>query len=186
MVFGRLFKTTRRDAGNAASLYGAIVAQARSPAFYAVLGVPDSIEGRFEMVVLHTVLVVRRLRGEGGTEAQELGQEIFDYFCLDMDRTLREMGIGDLSVPKKMRAVGEAFYGRANAYEPCLAAGDADGLAAAFVRNILSEGPGASNAPHLAAYALAVAGALAKMQDADLMAARLALPDPETYAGGRP
>jgi cytochrome b pre-mRNA-processing protein 3 len=181
MVLGRLFKATRRDAGNAASLYGAIVAQARSPAFYAVLGVPDSIEGRFEMVVLHTFLVVRRLRGEGGTEAQEFGQEVFDYFCLDMDRTLREMGIGDLSVPKKMRAVGEAFYGRANAYEPCLAAGDTEGLAAAFGRNILSENPDARNAGRLAAYALAAVASLAKISDADVTAARLAFPDPMTF-----
>jgi cytochrome b pre-mRNA-processing protein 3 len=98
-----------------------------------------------------------------------------------MDRTLREMGIGDLSVPKKMRAVGEAFYGRANAYEPCLAAGDAEGLAAAFGRNILSEKPDARNAGHLAAYALAVVASLARISDAEIMAARLAFPGLETF-----
>src|SRR3990167_1883191 len=123
-MLSRLFRRDRRGEAIASSLYGAIVAQARRPALYAGLGVPDSVAGRFEMVLLHTILVTRRLAlaGEVGRAA---GQGVFDLFCRDMDHSLREMGVGDLSVPKKMRKVGEAYFGRAAAYEPGLAAGDA-------------------------------------------------------------
>jgi len=122
-MLSRLFRRDRRGEAIASSLYGAIVAQARRPALYAGLGVPDSVAGRFEMVLLHTILVTRRLAlaGEAGRAA---GQGVFDLFCRDMDHSLREMGVGDLSVPKKMRKVGEAYFGRAAAYEPGLAAGD--------------------------------------------------------------
>jgi cytochrome b pre-mRNA-processing protein 3 len=173
---GRFFKNNRRSAGNAASLYGAIVAQARSPGFYLSVGVPDTTDGRFELVVLHVILVVRRLRGEGDPEAQGLGQDVFDYFCLDMDRTLREMGIGDLGVPKKMKAVGEAFYGRASAYEPSLSTGDVSSLAAAFARNILPASAPEGAATRLAAYAVAAAEALSRTSDEDIASARVAFP----------
>jgi cytochrome b pre-mRNA-processing protein 3 len=185
---GRFFKNNRRSAGNAASLYGAIVAQARSPGFYMAYGVPDTMDGRFELVVLHVILVVRRLRGGGDAEAQKLGQEVFDYFCLDMDRTLREMGIGDLGVPKKMKAVGQAFYGRAAAYEPGLAAGEVGSLAAAFARNILAAEAPEGAAARLADYALAAVEALARTDDRDIAAARIAFPtlDAVAAAGALP
>jgi cytochrome b pre-mRNA-processing protein 3 len=178
MIFSRLFRPHRRDAGNAPSLYGAIVAQARQPAFYAEPGVADSVEGRFEMVVLHTILVVRRLRGEGSEAAQGLGQEVFDWFCLDMDRTLREMGIGDFGVPKKMKAVGQAFYGRAAAYEPSLASGDREGLVAAFGRNIVPEDRDGAVAARLADYALRAVSSLSATPDEDIMAGRPGFPSP--------
>ncbi|MEP9347376.1 ubiquinol-cytochrome C chaperone family protein [Xanthobacter sp. KR7-225] len=117
-------------------LYGGIVAQSRHPHFYATLGVPDTHEGRFEMVVLHTALVCRRLK-DGGASERALSQDVFDAFVADMDRTLREMGVGDLSVPKKMKKIGAAFYGRATAYDAALRAAGDDALAAALARNIL-------------------------------------------------
>src|ERR1700748_3412265 len=106
-----------------AALYGAIVAQARRPAFYGLWGVPDTMLGRFDMVVLHAALLLRRLRAVDAATAglaQDLGQGVFDAFCRDMDDNLREMGVSDIGVPRKMRKLAEAFYGRARAYDTAL------------------------------------------------------------------
>jgi cytochrome b pre-mRNA-processing protein 3 len=177
-MFGRLFRARRSD-GNAASLYGAIVTQARSPALYADAGVPDTVEGRFEMVLLHTILAVRRLGR--GTPLGTLGQQVFDLFCQDMDRTLREMGVGDLSVPKKMRQIGEAFYGRAAAYEPALAAGDVAGLSEALRRNVFPESDDTAGARMIAVYALASATRLASTPASVFEAGNISFPDPAAF-----
>jgi cytochrome b pre-mRNA-processing protein 3 len=126
------------------TLYGMIVAQARLPAFYRDFGVPDTVDGRFELVVLHLALVMRRLAGEGDA-ARAFGQEVFDLFCRDMDRNLREIGISDLKVPQEMRRIGAAFYGRAQAYGAALAGGP-QALIEAVSRNVYaqSEAPGAA------------------------------------------
>lgn len=139
-------------------LYGAIVTQSRHPVFYTDFGVPDTLEGRFEMVVLHTVLLCHRLKAGDKTE-KALSQDIFDTFADDMDRTLREMGVGDLTVPKKMKKIGAAFYGRAGAYDVALDAGDQDALAMALARNIY-EDEKSTHAPALAAYVLDAAKCL--------------------------
>src|SRR5215208_2599562 len=118
MIFQRFRRVPESD--SIAALYGIIVAQARAPAFYQDYGVPDTIDGRFEMVVLHTVLVLRRLDAESGP-IRGMGQGLFDLFCGDMDGSLREMGVGDLGVPREMRRIGEAFYGRQAAYVAALA-----------------------------------------------------------------
>jgi cytochrome b pre-mRNA-processing protein 3 len=148
MIF-RLFRRTPRD-DSIASLYGTIVAQARAPVFYQSFGVPDTVNGRFEMVVLHAVLLLRRLNA-GPEPARERGQAIFDLFCRDMDANLREMGVGDLAVPRTMRRIGEAFYGRQAAYEGALAAGDPGVLVGALARNVYGSEAGAG-APRLAVY----------------------------------
>src|SRR3954447_23871272 len=96
-----------RQAATIDALYGMIVAQARSPRFYRDYGVPDTVNGRFEMIALHTVLLLRRL-ADGSPDLRQVGQEVFDRFCDDMDASMREMGVGDLAVPKKMRRVGAA------------------------------------------------------------------------------
>ena len=114
MIF-HLFRRTPRDP-SIASLYGAIVAQARVRAFYQCYGVPDSVNGRFELIVLHAVLLVSRLAREA-EPGRLIGQAVFDQFCDDMDANLREMGVGDLAVPRQMRGIGEAFYGRQRVYE---------------------------------------------------------------------
>lgn len=160
-MFSRLFSRTRRDhSDNAASQYGVIVAQARSPALYSEIGVPDSVGGRFEMIILHVILVTRNLEARSA-EARELGQAIFDLFCRDMDSSLREMGIGDMSVPKHMRRVGEAYFGRMAAYEPGLSAGDTTALAEAVERTVFGEGDGIGSAARaLAAYVLVAAAQL--------------------------
>ena len=133
LMFGRA-RRKRRDREIAGRLYGEVVGQARLPAFYADGGVPDTVDGRFEMVVLHTYLVVSRLMS-GGEEPRRIGQVLFDTMITDMDRSLREMGVGDLSVGKKVRAMGEAYYGRSRAYDAALAGDDAP-LGEALRRNV--------------------------------------------------
>ncbi len=160
-MLGRLFGRDRASEGMATGLYGAVVAQARSPALYSVLGVPDTVGGRFEMVVLHAVLMIERLKAENTTDADATGQHVFDLFCLDMDRSLRELGVGDMAVPKRMKQMGSGFYGRADAYRAALAARDADALAAAIARNTQRDDGAGTNAAALAAYALAAAERLA-------------------------
>jgi cytochrome b pre-mRNA-processing protein 3 len=139
-------------------LYGAIVAQARAPVFYRDLAVPDTVEGRFDFLVLHMHLVNERLvrAGEAGAA---LGQELLDRFFEDMDASLREIGIGDLAVPKKMRTLAEAYLGRTASYAPAIAGSDEAALSAAIARNILGTEDAGKAAP-LATYAIETAGVL--------------------------
>jgi cytochrome b pre-mRNA-processing protein 3 len=125
----------RRPNRSIATLYGAIVAQARDARFYEAYGVADTVLGRFDLIILHLALVLRRLR-EGDVA---LAQGVFDAFCRDMDHNLREMGIGDQGVPVQMRRVGEAFYGRAQAYEAALATPGEGALAEALSRNVYAQ-----------------------------------------------
>lgn len=129
----------RREQEIARRLYTAIVTQARTPSFYAVGGVPDTMDGRFEMIVLHTYLAVKRLMA-GNDETRRLGQYVFDTMVTDMDRSLREMGVGDLSVGRKVKAMAEAYYGRSQAYDAALEAGGA-ALAEALERNVFGTMP---------------------------------------------
>lgn len=122
------------------AVYGSAVAQAREPAFYLDVPVPDTVDGRFEMIILHVFLLIDRLRGQGD-KAADLCQRLFDTLFDDMDRSLREMGVGDLSVGKKINVMAEAFYGRAGAYQDALDSGDRDELIDALTRNIFPEEP---------------------------------------------
>jgi cytochrome b pre-mRNA-processing protein 3 len=158
-------------------LYGAIVAQARAPAFYADLGVPDTVSGRFDMMALHVYLVYRRLASEPATRG--VGQELFDRFCSDMDGTLREHGIGDLAVPRKMRTIGEAFYGRARVYDGALAATDEVALAAALEKNVFGGTSGlAAQGRRLAAYVRRVEVVLAQLTTEAIVGGSLVFPQP--------
>ena len=115
----------------AIDLYRGIVARAREPSFYAYFEVPDTIDGRFELIALHGFLVLDRLQADGATE---LARATVEILFADMDRNLREMGVGDLSVGRKVRAMAEAFYGRAVAYRDAI--GDETKLAEALRRNL--------------------------------------------------
>jgi cytochrome b pre-mRNA-processing protein 3 len=169
-----LFRSRRNDA-TIAALYGAIVAQARAPVFYAQMGVPDTVEGRFDMIVLHLALLVRRARRESeGTRA--LAQQVFDRFCTDMDHNLREMGVGEMAVPRRMRGFGEAFYGRASVYDAALDRGDAAELDAALVRNLR---PAGGQLPELAGYVMAAVRHLDALAAGDIDRGRLDFPLPQ-------
>jgi cytochrome b pre-mRNA-processing protein 3 len=172
-------------------LYGAIVAQAREPAFYSAYGVPDTVEGRFDLIVLHLVLVLAQIGQEAGEQAlpsegaaRAIGQQLFDTFCRDLDDNLREMGVGDLAVPKKMRSFAEAFYGRQAAYVAALAATDRRELENALARNIFDDAKSGERAVRLAAYvraALAQFGQQGQSAfEAALLRGRVEFPKPET------
>jgi cytochrome b pre-mRNA-processing protein 3 len=175
-MLSRFFPRIRRNEDIGTPLYGTIVAQARAPALYASIGVPDDVGGRFEMVVLHVILLTRRLE-QGGEAARAAGQAVFDHFCRDMDNSLREMGIGDLSVPKHMRRVGEAYFGRRSAYGPALSAGDVRSLAEAISRTVFDRASVNWSAELLAAYALAAAECLAEQDEAEIVAGSPGFPD---------
>ncbi len=140
----------RSQARIVGALYGAVVAQARRPAFYKALGVPDTVEGRFDMLVLHLVLLLRRL-GQETELRRSLGQDLFDAFCRDLDANLREMGVGDLAVPKRMQRFAEAFYGRQEAYAAAIASPEPEAIENALARNIFAADPDV-NAVRLADY----------------------------------
>src|SRR5476651_2550688 len=147
MIFPRFRRSVRRDTISA--LYGMIVAHARLPCFYRDYAVADTVNGRFELIVLHLALLLDRLAGDPALKT--LGQGVFDRFCQDMDHNLREIGISDLKVPQEMQRMGEAFYGRAQAYRSALAAPDGQALIDALVRNIYGGSPQAvAAAPRLA------------------------------------
>lgn len=160
--------------GTIEAIYGMIVTQAREPLFYRGLGVPDTVNGRFDLLVLHLWMVLRRMRPmEGGAD---LSQTLFDRFCDDMDANLREMGVGDLTVPKRMQAFGEAFYGRSAAYDLALSAGS-EPLAQALCKNILN-GEAIDKARRLAVYAEAAIAALAGLDQATLLNGSWKFPSP--------
>jgi cytochrome b pre-mRNA-processing protein 3 len=120
MPFERLFRPRPAVAAGRALFTGA-VAQARRPAFYTAMATPDTVEGRFELYSLHVVLLIDRLSRQG-QRASETAQALFDAYLRSLDDALREMGVGDLSVGKKMRKLGEAFYGRVKSYEGAIQA----------------------------------------------------------------
>lgn len=152
-MFARLFKKDPMKA-RASEVYDALVRAARRPGLYGPDGAPDTVDGRFDLITAHAVLVFRRLRGQGEA-ATELSQLLFDRMFDDFDAALREMGTGDLAVGKKIREMGEAFYGRAKAYEDALNAGDETALAQVLERNLFAgDGEGEDTAPAEAAPAV--------------------------------
>jgi len=124
--------TDSRRSGEA--LYFAAVAQARQPVFYSELSVPDTVDGRFDMIATHVFLILHRLK-DGGEDTREISQALFDAMFGDMDRGLREMGAGDLGVGRRVKVMAQAFMGRVAAYEVSLNTSDGS-LASAVLRNI--------------------------------------------------
>jgi cytochrome b pre-mRNA-processing protein 3 len=155
-------------------LYGAAVAAARDPWLFAELGVPDTVEGRFDLVSLHVALLIRRLRTDGEAAGPALAQAVFDAMFADMDVNLREMGVSDLAVGKRVRRMWEAFHGRALAYEAALDSADPAALAEALDRNVWRGEAPQGAAGRLAALARAQAAHLAGQGMAALAAGRAA------------
>lgn len=134
----RLFRA--KGAHEAATiLYGALVAQARRPEFYRGLAVPDTIDGRFEMIAVHAFLVLRQLRVDGPSAAP-VAQALFDHMFSDFDRSFRELGAGDLGVGRRVKTLAKRFYGRLAAYGRGLDAGDEE-LVEALARNAYADTP---------------------------------------------
>jgi cytochrome b pre-mRNA-processing protein 3 len=182
MIWKRIFGASPSD-DTPFVLYKALVGQARSPAFYLNTAVPDTVEGRFEMVALHVFLVLRRLRADG-EQGRALGQRLFDVMFDDMDQTLREMGVGDLSVGKRIKALASSFYGRISAYEAGLGAADSVELEAAIRRNIFGDADVSDAAvAALAAYVRRCDRALDDQPVADIFMGRVSFAVPPEGAG---
>lgn len=176
-MFKRLFGLAGRpDKAAIDKLYGQIVAAARQPALYSLWQVPDSPIGRFEMMSLHVFLLLYRLRGE--TEARAIAQEITDEFFKDIDHSIRELGIGDMGVPRRMKKLARMFYGRVAAYGEALDASDKAALAVALARNVRPQEGEWPQAEQLAAYVLAVRDALAEQPSARILAGEADYPEP--------
>lgn len=113
-----------------AALYGAAAKQARQPEFYQAGGVPDTIDGRFDLLSLHIALIMLRLRGEKAADAARMRQHLFDFFGADLDRNLRELGVGDMGIARRIKVMGQGFYGRLAAYQAALAQPEATRITA--------------------------------------------------------
>ncbi|HEX3864141.1 MAG TPA: ubiquinol-cytochrome C chaperone family protein [Stellaceae bacterium] len=172
-----LFKTNPvRDAAEAA--YRQIVDQARRPEFFAELGVPDTLDGRFELICLHAFLYLQRLKSE--PEGTALGQRFFDTMFIDFDRSLREMGTGDLSVGRHVKRMVEAFYGRVAAYEFGLVGAD-EVLHAALARNLFGTAPPPAGALEaMATYLRREAAQLTRQPANGLLAGKVSFGPPPT------
>lgn len=153
------------------AVYSAIVAQSRQPHFYAEWGVSDTVTGRFDMICLHLALLFRRLRSED-KQAAEFSQAVFDLFFKDMDRSLREMGAGDMAVPKKIQKMGKALYGLMAGLDDAMDRNDVAEVEAVLVRNVY-DGQSTSHAKELAVYVMDEAERLADQPAASIIAGRL-------------
>jgi cytochrome b pre-mRNA-processing protein 3 len=146
----------------AQNLYGSIVAQTRRPAFYAELGVPDTVEGRFELLVLHVFLVLDGLRG-AGEKGEALAQQLVDIFIADMDVTMRELGVGDMAVAKKMRSLADVFYERLATYREALSEPAVVGLKQALTEHLQAGSGPDAQAEALANYVIGTRRSLDKL-----------------------
>jgi cytochrome b pre-mRNA-processing protein 3 len=183
MIFSRFRRGASPD--TISTLYGMIVAQARLPVFYRNYAVADTVNGRFDLLVLHLSIVLARLWQDPGQDPalKQLGQGVFNRFCEDMDDNLREIGIADLKVPKEMTKMGQAYYGRAQAYQAALDAPGDEALVETITRNIYAGMPPEPSAPQrLAAYMRQAVGELAKLTAAQLVAGEVKFPDPAIVA----
>lgn len=179
-----IFSLLRRKKANAAIVarqYQAITDAARHPGFYLAMNVPDTVMGRFEMISAHMVLYFRRLRGAGDV-AEKVAQEVIEAFFEDLDHSIRELGVGDAAVPKRMKKIGRMFYGRANAYEAALDLGDEAALAAALARNVHPDVAPAPDMTALARHMVSAAAALSAVTLQDIESGDLTFPPPDAGA----
>lgn len=173
--FLRLFRrNSNREVTD--SLYEAIVASARQPAFYSQWDVPDTPIGRYEMLSIHMFLFLQRA-SSGSDALVHLSQDLTDEFFKDVDHSLRELGIGDAGVPKRMKKLAKMFYGRADSYARALAAEDKEALEAALSRNIMPQ----RDTPwpqvgHLASYIERATKSLASQEDSEFLSGRINFP----------
>jgi cytochrome b pre-mRNA-processing protein 3 len=179
MMFDRWFARKPPD-DSSEEVYRRIVAQARRPEFYAGGGVPDSLDGRFEMLALHLFLVLHRLKRERGERAcAALAQALADRVAADLDANLREMGAGDLGVGRRVKRMAGALYGRIAAYEAGIDGGEAM-LRQAIRRYLFATvEPDEGQVEAMARYVLAGHGILAEIPAAALAKGAVDFPRPQ-------
>ncbi len=174
-MFGRA-RNANREITDA--LYAAIVASARQEKFYSDWNVPDTPLGRFEMLSLHMFLFQHRLRGETGA-SRELAQTLIETFFSDVDHSLRELGIADAGIPRRMKKLARMYYGRTKAYDDALEQQDAAALSAALKRNVLPDAEHWPEAGEMAAYVFAAQAMLKAQGSEAICAGTIAFPAPE-------
>jgi cytochrome b pre-mRNA-processing protein 3 len=177
-MFQRMFGR-ERNANRAITeaLYASIVAAARQPVFYSDWAVPDTPLGRFEMLSLHMFMFQHRMHKEIGP-SRDIAQILIDDFFTDVDHSLRELGIGDLGVPKRMKKLAKMYYGRTAAYDDALDRGDNEALAAALSRNIRPDASSWPEATQLADYVLDAVEALAAQDSETIRGGKVNFPAP--------
>ena len=192
-MIGTWFKKTRwlSKTPDASALSLALHSASRQPVFYTAFGVPDSFDGRFEMLVLHAHQVIRRLRRDGD-EGKELAQALFDSLTNHFDEALRAIGVGDMSIGKRVKGMGRATYGRFAAYDTGLDAAKADEgfgeLQDALRRNLYGTVPDVSESAvqAMAAYSVAVEAHLSGVPIEDIRRGRGLFPDPAVMEPSAP
>jgi cytochrome b pre-mRNA-processing protein 3 len=180
-----IFLTRRRLVREAADrAYRQVVDQARQPIFFTEFGVPDTLDGRFELICLHAFLYLYRLRSERPLSS-EMSQAFFDAMFADMDRGMREMGTGDLSVGRHVKQMARGFYGRIRAYQTGLDNADDAALGNALARNLFGTvDESAGDKAAMTGYVRRAAGELARQTAADLLAGKIGFPDPAGAGSG--
>jgi cytochrome b pre-mRNA-processing protein 3 len=176
MILSLFSRKAKANEAITIAIYETIVAAARQPYFYSDLEVPDSPLGRYEMLSLHVFLFIRRIKGRGEA-LKSIGQNVTDEFFLDVDHSLRELGIGDSGVPKRMKKLARMFYGRVESYDTALENGDKVELATALARNIRPDTTGWTGSAALAEYAEQVVLLLETQPDDILAGGKVIFPD---------
>ncbi|HEX2147912.1 MAG TPA: ubiquinol-cytochrome C chaperone family protein [Pseudorhizobium sp.] len=176
MIFG-LFKKKKRNQPIIDRQYASLTSAARIPSFYSELGVPDTVMGRFEMLSIVMILFFRRT-ARSGTSGQELAQEIVDAFFQDIDHSIRELGVGDPGVPKRMKKLAGMFYGRLESYAAALDAQDRAALAEALARNIHPEASSSEPMLGLADWMVAAEHMLASVDENEIARGCIVIPAP--------
>lgn len=172
------------DSSVAHRLYEQLVPHARFPIYYQRLGVPDTPEGRFEILALHVGLTVRKLLSLDD-EGRATGQALFDLMVADLDMNLRELGVGDLSVGKQVKRMAGHFYARLAVLNEAFDEGRTDALSPMLLTNVFGGmSPSSESVAHLAEIVVTLQQALDRQPTADLKAGRIALPDEQALIIG--
>lgn len=174
-MFARLLSLFQNK-DQAYAIYGKIVTQARNPVFYQDLGVADDIDGRFDMILLHLFIVDRRFEKEGDA-GRKIRRQMQEALISDMDRSLREMGVGDMSVGKEVKKMGAAWFGRVKAYSSAILADAPKPDLEAAIRKNIYKGDETPHAEKLADYTLEALQKLARYSLADMTASNFEFPD---------
>ena len=164
-------------------LYMAVMQGARHPLLFVEGGVPDTLEGRFDCLTLHIVLVLRRLK-DLPPPAQDLAADLVDRLFLGFDQALREIGVGDVTIPKRMKTMASAFAGRAKAYEQAFLGGSAD-LAEVLARNLVTQPLSEAQRRFWTGYLSASSNRLEMLDFASLTSTATLFPEPESGSGGQ-
>lgn len=181
-MFGWLTKKGK-NLNSAYALYTALVTQARQPAFYLQGGVADTKEGRFDLILVHAFMLFRRLKGSPAQK--ELAQQVFDVMFADLDQSMREMGIGDVGILKRIRKMSESYHGRIVAYEEGVQTGD-DSLASALDRNLFADTQATpEQLSAMTSYVFTALDHLSTLDDDALLRGEVSFPAPPYDAAGQ-